>query len=68
MEFELNETEQKEWDKFNKLHQSTCSQYTGAIGTSPVQTVFTATSIGRSVFVVCRTCGTKLDITDVGSW
>ena len=68
MKFELNEVEQKEWDRFDKIHQSTCSQYTGAIGTSPVQTVFTATSIGRSVFVVCNTCGIKLDITDVGSW
>jgi hypothetical protein len=68
MKFELNEVEEKAWKEFDKLHQSTCSQYTGAIGQSPVQTIFTATSIGTDIVVRCKTCKASKIITDVESW
>jgi hypothetical protein len=65
MKFELNEVEEKAWKEFDKLHQSTCSQYTGAIGQSPVQTIFTATSIGTDIVVKCSKCGIEQNITDM---
>ena len=68
MKFELNEVEEKRWNEFDKLHQSTCSQYTGAIGQSPVQTIFVANSIGTDIIVRCSKCGFQLNITDVNSW
>ena len=68
MKFELNEVEEKEWNEFDKLHQSTCSQYTGAVGVSPVETVFVSTSMGKDIFVRCRKCGEQENITDMESW
>lgn len=68
MKFELNEVEEKAWIEFDKLHQSTCSKYTGAVGESPVQTIFTATSIGTDVTVRCKRCKAVKNITDMDSW
>lgn len=68
MKFELNEVEEKEWKEFDKLHQSTCSQYTGAIGQSPVQTIFVANSIGTDVIVRCSKCKAEKNITDTNNW
>ena len=68
MKFELNEIEEKRWKEFDKLHQSTCSQYTGAIGQSPVQTIFVANSIGIDVTVKCSKCKAEKIITDMDAW
>ena len=68
MKFELNEVEEKLWKEFDKLHQSTCSQYTGAIGQSPVQTIFAATSIGVDIVVRCSGCNKSVTITDMEAW
>ena len=68
MKFELNEVEENAWKEFDELHQSTCSQYSGAIGQSPIQTIFTATSIGTDIVVRCKTCGIQVNITDTNSW
>ena len=68
MKFELNEVEEKAWKEFDKLHQETCSQYTGAIGQSPIQTIFTATSMGQDIVVRCSGCKAEKYITDLESW
>lgn len=68
MKFELNEVEEKKWNEFDKIHQSTCSQYTGAIGQSSVQTIFVVNSIGIDVTVKCTKCKEEKSITDIGAW
>jgi hypothetical protein len=65
MKFEFTDLEVERYRKFTKKHYKKCQKYTGAIGVNCVEVVFTPTSMGDFVKVVCTECGKEKDITDM---
>lgn len=73
MKFELNDVEQKEYEKFYDAHEK-CRKKAAketASGFCPSGTIsftFTPTGVGTCVEVECNICHKKEDITDISSW
>ncbi len=68
--FELNEIENNRANKFKKWHKRCRPKNNNDMFPqyAPFQYIFTQTSIGIGVDIICPYCGNKKDITDYNCW